>query len=972
MPFRVHEILLLSSAYDAFILEEDGPLTDQLFSQYSELNLSQTPRITHVTTGSVALRLLDRRRFDLVITVVRVEDTHADELSRKIRATHPAMPIVLVIFDEADLRQFPDARVPSTIDRTVRWTGDATILIAAIKLIEDQRNVEHDTSVSGVQVIVVVEDRMQSYSTFLAFLYPELLLQSQSLIAEGVNELHRLVRMRARPKILLARSYEEGEALCVKYHDNLLTLITDLRFPKDGVESPTAGLDLVRRVRSINADVPILMLTSETAAAADAEPLGVRIVDKRSANFIATVRHYLTDSLGFGDFIFKTKDGQEVGRARDVYEMEEVLGQVPAASIELHASRNHFSRWLKARSMFGLASMVRETTIDEFETIESVRAYLINVLEEARYHEQEGVITDFSPQQTGPQNRFVRVGKGSVGGKGRSIAFVSSLIVHHRLLNRFDGLEIRIPKTVVLGTDEYDRFCEDNEIARRLDGDEDDRTALGRVLECKLASPLLRDLWSAFEGLKGPLAVRSSSLLEDSRYLPFAGIYATYMLPNNHEDPMERFDELCRAVVAVYGSTFTKSARRYIAGTPHMPEEEKMAVVIQQVVGQPHGARFYPHISGVAKSYSYYAVAGQKPEDGIAEIALGMGHIVVGGGAAVRFSPTRPDALPQFSSAQSCLQQAQTQFFALNLAKPVVDFLDSPEASLALHDLSAAESDGTLALAGSVYSPADDVIRDNLTTAGPRLVTFNNVLKWNAIPLAEALASLLRVLRDGMGGEIEIEFAVDMGDWGRDTPYGRKRRVPRLYVLQVRPMASQEFHGPRVDLASFADEGLLCRTSRALGDGVIDDIHDIIYVRGEHIDGTQTREVARRVRELNAALTAAGRRYLLIGPGRWGTSDPSLGVPVEWSDIAQARVIIETSFGDRHVEPSQGTHFFQNIVALRIGYLTITSDAQGFLDQQWLETRALEPGRVQHIELEQPIGVRLDGRTGCAVIIKSV
>jgi hypothetical protein len=971
MPFRIHEILLVSSAYDAFILEEDGPLTDQLFSEYSELNLTQTPRITHASSGEQALQLLAERHFDLVLTVVRIEDSDAGTISEIIKARYPELAVALLVFDEADLKNFSGGLVPESIDRVFLWTGDASILIAAIKLIEDQKNVVHDTRVSDVRVIIVVEDTLKEYSMFLANLYRELLFQSQSLIAEGLNELHRLVRMRARPKILLATTYEEGLQLYSQFRDNAMALITDVRFSRNGTVDATAGIKLASHVRNQNQDLPILIQSAEKDLGPKASELNATILDKNSGSFLANVRRFLKRKLGFGIFVFCLPSGKEIAQARNVYEMEDILAKLPAESLNFHGTRNDFSLWLNARSMFGLARMVRDMSVDDFDHIEDARAYLVKILADARQHEQEGVITDFTPHQTGPQNRFVRVGKGSVGGKGRGLAFMSSIIVSHELLREFDGLQIRIPKTVVLGTEEYDRFMQaaDDNISfeAMTDGE-----ITEQFLKHDLSAALLRDLWSAFVALKGPLAVRSSSILEDSRFFPFAGVYATYMLPNNHPDAMERFDELCRAIKAVYASSRWREARHYISNTSHSLDEEKMAVVIQQVVGQRYENRFYPHFSGVAKSFSYYAVANHKSDDGVAELAVGLGEMVVSGGSIVRFSPGAPKTPTQFSSPRDQFKNSQSEFYAVDLSRHSVDLTKGPKASLILKTLSDAESDGSLDISTSVYSPEDNVIRDNLRRPGPRVVTFNNILKYNSIPLAEALTRVLNVLREGMGSEIEIEFAVDMEHWGQHPPSGVKRLTPRLYILQIRPMSHPEAISSTLDLQAVPSENVLCHTELALGNGYYQNIRDIVYVNASDVDAIQTPQIAAQVALMNEHLRKAGRQCILIGPGRWGTSDPALGIPIKWCDLSQAKVIIETPLADRQVEPSQGSHFFHNVVALRIAYLTLSE--KNALDQDWLDGQkpTRTQGFVRHIKLQAPLSVFVNGRKGCATILKSV
>jgi len=972
MPFRVREALLVSSSYDAFVLEEDGPIAERLFSEYSELNLHWAPRVTHATTAESAMKLLGTRRFDLVLTVPRVRDTNAATFSAMVKARHPYLPVVLLIFDEADLHEFPGRTLVPTIDRVFLWTGDAQILLAAIKLIEDEINVDQDTRTAGVQVILVVEDNVRSYSTFLALLYPELLAQAQSLLSEDHNDLRRLMRMRARPKILLANTFDEGVALYRKHHEFLYALISDVTFPHGDEEELEAGLNLARLVRADDQDLPILLQSAESDVHDKTAEIGAHFIDKNSTTFQEDVERFLREVMGFGDCVFRLPDRTEVARARDSYEMEHALRTAPLEAIQYHASRNHFSLWLKARSMFDLAEQLKNWRIEDFDSAEQIREFLISLLQEARYHEQSVVITDFSPKYTGPENRFVRIGRGSIGGKGRGLAYMNTMIASEGLLERFPGFQIRIPKTVVIGTEEFDRFMETISINELLGQHSDSRTT-ERLLAAQLRPELRRKLRKAFDALKGPLAVRSSSLFEDSRFQPFAGVYATYMLPNNDPNPEVRFAELCRAVKAVYASAYWKDARTYVRSTPHDIDEQKMAIVIQQVIGQRFGNRFYPHLSGVAQSYSFYPIGPQKSEDGVVTLALGLGHLVVSGGAALSFSPATPAVLPQFPNARSFLSGSQTRFYAVDLSRTKVDLLAGPDASLELCGLEVAEQDGTLALAGSVYSNQDDQIRENFRLPGPRVVTFNNVLRWNAIPLANALTEVLDLLREGIGGEVEIEFAVDMADWGRDPPPGRHRRLPRMYLLQVRPQASPDLRRLKFDVDAVDPDAILCRTRRALGNGVLDDIFDVVYVAHDDVDFNYTKQAAEHVRKLNEILVDSGRPYMLIGPGRWGTSDPSLGIPVEWSGIGGARVIVETPMADRHVEPSQGSHFFQNVMSQRVGYLTVTAEDGGFVDRDWLDARpaAREIQGVRHVRLEEPLAVCLDGIKGSAVVLKS-
>ncbi len=787
MSFRVREALLVSSAYDAFVLEEDGPLAERLWSRFVDLNLNLAPRITHVSTAAQALDLLDRRRFDLVLTVVRLRDVNAAEFSRQVKEWFPNIPVVLLVFDEGDLREFPGGTAASTIDHVFLWTGDAHILLAAIKLAEDYQNVDHDTAAAGVPVILVVEDRLRSWSTFLPLLYPELLAQAQSLIIEGRNDLRRLVRMRARPKILLAETFDEGLKLYRRYERYLYALVSDVSVPRGGSQVDDAGLELARLVRAEKPGLPILLQSSDDVGDR-ARSLGARFLDKSSSTFAHELRNFLREDMGFGDFVFRLPDRTEVARAHDAYEMEQVLRHVPIASIAYHAANNHFCHWFKARSMQALAERVKPEALDRFSSTEQVRDYVLSQLAQDRADEQAGVITDFAARHTGPENRFVRIGRGSIGGKGRGLAYISAQIVARGLLERFPGLQVRIPKTIVIGTEEFDLFMEAIDHDQLLSLPED--TAITDYVVAKpLRQELRQQLEVMFGALHGPVAVRSSSLLEDSRFQPVTGIYATYMLPNNDPRPEVRFAELCRAIKAVYASTYWHEARGYVSQTPHDLDKQKMGIVIQQVAGRAYGNRYYPHLSGVARSYNSSPLEPQRAEDGVVAVSLGLGQMVVEGGTSLTFSPNMPTILPQFPDLRALVERSQRQFYALDLSQSRIDLHAGPDGSLVLCDLADAEADHTLHVVGSVYSEDDESLRDNLDLPGRRVVTFNNVLKWTAIPLAAALRELLQLFRQGMGGEVELEFSVDMGDWGRTPPLGRRLHTPRLYLLQVRPLA---------------------------------------------------------------------------------------------------------------------------------------------------------------------------------------
>ncbi len=978
MPYRVREVLLVSSPYDFFILEEDGRLTERIFSEYSELNFSSAPRITHAPTGAAALELLAERRFDLVVTMVRLGDMDVSAFGRRVKERHPAIPVVLLALTEADLRDNPVPAGSSAVDQVFLWTGDSRILLAATKQIEDHLNVRHDTRSADVRVIIVVEDSIRRYSSFLSVLYSELMAQSPSLIAEGLNDLQRLVWMRARPKLLLARTYEQAVRLHHEHRPYLLAVMTDVRFPKGGREEPEAGFDLVEMIRAEDEQLPVLLQSAEPMDRERARQLGGFYLDK-NGNVLRQIRRFLATNLGFGDFVFRLPDGSEVARAHNLYEMEQVLGTVPAESLEYHASHDHISLWLMARCMFGLAKKVRRWRLEDLGGVEGARQKLRSVLRQARQQEHDGVIADSSAPEVDSKRPFVRLGTGSLGGKGRGIAFVHSLLAREAMAGRFPEMEIRVPRTIALGTDYFDRFLDDNDLREQPEASGNGRQLLARFLEARLPDELVQELATRYEDLPGPLAVRSSSLLEDSHAQPFAGIYATYMLPNNHPDREVRFAELGRAIRAVYASTYGDDARAYVAGTPYALEDERMGVVIQPMVGRHHGERFYPAIAGVALSYNYYPIGSQRADEGVALVALGLGQAIVQGGAVLQFSPSTPEVLPQHTSPKDWLDNAQASFIALDSSTPQIDFHAGPDSTLRRYGLAEAEQDGTLWPVGSVYLGAEDRIRDTLDIPGPRVVTFNNILKWKAIPLAPALAELLRLFRTALGCAVELEFAVDLGDLGRSVPRGHTRTPPCLYILQIRPQACR-LPDQSVRSEAFSNGELLCRTDRSLGHGFIGNVRDVVYLKRRDLGQLDTPRVVPQIDAINAELAADDIPYLLIGAGRWGSSDPALGIGVSWSNIGGARVIIETGLRGRDVEPSQGTHFFHNLVAFDIGYLTMSAadDGEGHdgaassLDVEWLDAQPAvrETEDVRHIRLAGPLRIYLDGRKGRAIVLK--
>ncbi len=976
MPHRVREVLLVSSHYDAFILEEDGYLTERIWTQYKELNLTSSPRVTHVSTGEEAIRAMEWRRFDLVITMTRLADMDVLNFGRRVKELRPRRPVVLLAMDEAEMRGINRRDIEGAIDGVFLWTGDANILLAVIKLIEDRENVDHDILAAGVRVILVVEDTVRHYTKFLPVLYNAILAQAQSLITEVLNDAQRIHRLRARPKVLLTHDWESAVDLINLYRNNLAAVISDIRYPRGGVVDPDAGYLLCQHIRKILPDVPVLLQSADPLKKEQAARLGFQFVHKYSKNLLRDIEGFLSFNLGFGDFVFRTPDGRDVARVSDIQEMVHTVPHVDERALLFHAEHNHISTWLMARCEFELARKVRRKRFADFANVDEMREWLVDALRSRRFDANIGIISEFDGVTYTVDSPFTRVGEGSIGGKARGVAFLNFLLLRTRLPKQFPEMGIHVPQTLVLCTGIFDQFLDENGL-RHLDWDAmRDEDIARRFLYARLPDGIRRQMREVLSQLRFPLAVRSSSLLEDSAAQPFAGVYATYMLPNNHPDIETCLAELCVAIRLVYASTFFANARGYIDRTPHRIEEEKMAVMIQRLVGKEHGpdgAAFYPSIAGVAQSLNHYPVGHQKAEDGVALVALGLGRIVVEGGETLRFSPVTPEIMPQLSSPTAALKNTQKTFWTLAMHRERADLMQGEDSTLERLTLKDAEDHGTLKLVGSVYCPEDDRIRDGLNHAGPRLVTLSHVLKAGVIPLAPALDKILGVCRKGMGRDVQIEFAVDMGDWGAPRRRGRERAKPRLYALQLRPLG---LGGEKIlaDMHEVPNEELLVRTTHCLGTGIITDIEDVVYVDNAAFDPKFTREMAKQIGEINDRLVAENRPYLLIGPGRWGSSDSWLGIPVQWSQIRGAKVIVEASPEGYHVDPSQGSHFFQNITSLRIGYLTVPpGDRAAFVDWAWLD--GFEPKSktqyLRHVRLERPLEIQLDGSTPRALVAKT-
>jgi len=965
MPFRVQDILLVSSLYDSFILREDGRLNELLIGESLELN-QQIPGITHVSSGAEALALArSQLRFNLIVTNLEVGDMDAAELAREVKKAELDVPVVVLAYDYREIKNFVARNPVTDIDRIFLWQGNVRILISIVKYVEDERNVFHDTKTMGVPVLLVVEDDIRYYSSFLPVIYTELITQSRSLISEGINVAHKLVRMRARPKILLCSNYEDAARQVMKYGEYLLGVVSDVEFPRGGELLPDAGFQLARMVRGMVPDIPIVLQSSRTEFMERAQTEGFSFLRKHSPTLLGDLRQFLVEQFGFGDFVFRLPNHTEVARASDLNALETLLHEVPAESIAYHGQRNHFSHWLMARTEFALAQKLRPRKVSDFATYDDLRRDLIESIAEYRSEQSQVLIGDFNSATFKPAEAFfLRIGGGSLGGKARGLAFVRHLLHTHRVVRRFAGVQVAVPPTVVLATDAFDQFLRENNLLDFAIHSTNDAEIERRFLAASLPLSVREDLLAFLAEVRYPLAVRSSSLLEDSQYLPFTGVYETFMLANQHPDLDMRLEQLMEAIKRVYASTFSRHAKAYVRATPYRLEEEKMAVILQQVVGAIHGRRFYPDFSGVVRSRNFYPVPPLSFADGIAAVALGLGREVVGGGKCLTFCPRYPQNIVQFSSAEDILANSQSEFWALELDHKARD--EDPVADLreARFGLDTAERDGTLHSLGSTYSDDNHAVYDGLGRLGIRVVSFAPILKHEVFPLASILEQLMRIGEDALGRPVEIEFAVrltHLPDQAADFGF-----------LQIRPLAlsheGEEFRMEDVDPAR-----LICQSSKVLGNGRIQDLRDAVVVDFQRFERARSQEVAQGVTYFNAKLSEKGTPYLLIGVGRWGSNDRWLGIPVAWDQISGARVIVEAGFRDFRVTPSQGSHFFQNLTAFQIGYFTVNPDAgEGFVDWQWLSSQPAveEQGCVRHLHFAAPIPVIMNGKTSRGMIFR--
>ncbi|WP_320169318.1 PEP/pyruvate-binding domain-containing protein [Maridesulfovibrio sp.] len=958
MRVKVHDILLISSPYDAWVMEEDSRISERIVSEYRGLNLSSPPRLSWVSTIEEALELLDVMVFDMVILMPHLTDMNCCRMARMIKDRIPGLPVVMLVHRQlAD----SDADFSEGTERQFVWSGDAELLVAMVKNMEDLLNVEHDTSEVGIRVIIVVEDSPRYLASFLPILYKELVRQTQALMEEGLNAEHRLLTMRARPKILTARTYEEAMGLFEKYEPYILGVISDVRFPRRGKPDGNAGIDLLKNLKAHREDIPLLLASNEPENRERAESIPSCFVDKNSPDMMSAVRRFVLEQLGFGDFVVRDLEDREIARAGSLYSLERILRDMPERIFIRHCRRNDFSRWFYARTEIALANRIRPLREKDFPDWETHRTHLIGMIRERRMQRQQGVIVSFNPKDFDPDTDFLKIGSGSLGGKARGMAFICSMLNRNPWLHeKYPDIRISAPRTLTIGTSGFDDFMEMNDLSYLATSEVADKRVAEIFSEAFFPGWIETQLRSYLHEVGYPLAVRSSSLLEDAQYQAYAGLYSTYMIPNDHPDIEQRLEQLVSAVKLVWASTCYNAPKSFSRRVNQRTDEEKMGVIIQEIVGERYGDYYFPAISGVGQSYNYYPFGKMKPEQGVATVALGIGKSVVDGEQCIRFSPRYPKILPQCPTLADSLKNAQTLFYGLRMRGAEREDIHG-NANLERLNIADFEDSAPVRLLASTYIPEEGRIRDTAHVEGPKLILFAPVLKHKTVPLASVLGDILLLAEKGMGGPVEIEFAVNMYEDGRQ---------PAFSLLQLRPMSARA-DLDRVNIGAEDLKKAVCVSTHALGNAEKTDIEDILIVRPDSFDAAGTRRMALEISAINRELVGRKRKYLLVGPGRWGSADPWLGIPVEWQDISGVSAIVETSTEGFKMEPSQGSHFFHNITTLGINYLMVLDKPGNYIDWDWFAVQpAVQHGEfVTHLQLSAPLLLKVDGRSSQAVVL---
>ena len=963
MMRRIYNVLIVANPYDAFMLEDDGRVEEKIYNEYVELGLRYPPTFTQVSTTEEARQVLRTMHIDLVICMPGNADNDAFSVARDIKAEFPHMHcIVLTPFSHGITKRMENEDL-SIFDYVFCWLGNTNLILSIIKLIEDKMNLEHDIDEGGVQMILLVEDSIRFYSSILPNLYNYILAQSKRFSTEALNRHAASLRMRGRPKVVLARNYEEAMALYERYSDNVLGVISDVRFPIHGVKDSEAGLKLMREIRKTNPYLPLILESSESENRAKAEAEGFRFVDKNSKKMSLDLHKMLEEHLGFGDFIFRDpKTKAEIMRIHSLKELQDNIFKIPDDSMLYHISRNHMSRWLSARAIFPVSMFLKTVTWERLKDITAHREIIFDAIVQYRHMKNIGVVAVFDRMKFDAYSHFARIGEGSLGGKGRGLAFLDNIIKTHPEFNSLEGATVQIPRTVVLCTDVFDQFMEQNNLYQIALSDASDDDILRHFLRAQLPDSLIADFFTFFEAVKSPIAIRSSSLLEDAHYQPFAGIYSTYMIPYL-DDKYAMLEMLACAIKGVYASVYYRDSKAYMTATSNVIDQEKMAVILQEVVGKQFDGRYYPNISGVLRSLNYYPIGDERAEDGIASLALGLGKYIVDGGQTLRVSPYHPHQVLQTSELETALRETQTRFYALDTQHVGNDFKVDDGFNILNLKVKEAERDNSLNFIASTYDPYDQVIRDGLYEGGRKVISFAGVLQQGVFPLPELLQMSMRFGAEAMRRPVEIEFACNLN----------ADRTGSLYLLQIRPIVDQKQMLDE-DLAAIPDADCLLRSHNSLGHGVTEDVTDVVYVKtDDRFSAANNPTIAREIEKLNKEYLDRGTNYVLVGPGRWGSSDAWLGIPVKWPHISAARVIVEVALKNYRVDPSQGTHFFQNLTSFGVGYFTIDENRNdGCFHKAALDAMPAveETEHVRVVRFEKGLRIMMDGKKGEGVVMK--
>ena len=959
---RIYNVLIVANPYDAFMLEDDGRVEEKIYNEYVELGLRYPPTFTQVSTTEEAREVLRTMHIDLVICMPGNADNDAFSVARDIKAEFPHMHcIVLTPFSHGITKRMENEDL-SIFDYVFCWLGNTNLILSIIKLIEDKMNLEHDINEGGVQMILLVEDSIRFYSSILPNLYNYILAQSKRFATEALNRHSATLRMRGRPKVVLARNYEEAMALYERYSDNVLGVISDVRFPIHGEKDSEAGLKLMREIRQNDPYLPLILESSESENRAKAEAEGFRFVDKNSKKMSLDLRKILEEHFGFGDFIFRDpKTKAEIMRIHSLKELQDNIFKIPDDSMLYHISRNHMSRWLSARAIFPVSMFLKTVTWERLKDITAHREIIFDAIVQYRHMKNIGVVAVFDRMKFDAYSHFARIGEGSLGGKGRGLAFLDNIIKMHPEFNSLEGAKVQIPRTVVLCTDVFDQFMEQNNLYQIALSDASDDDILRHFLRAQLPDSLIADFFTFFEAVKSPIAIRSSSLLEDAHYQPFAGIYSTYMIPYL-DDKYAMLEMLACAIKGVYASVYYRDSKAYMTATSNVIDQEKMAVILQEVVGKQYDGRYYPNISGVLRSLNYYPIGDERAEDGIASLALGLGKYIVDGGQTLRVSPYHPHQVLQTSELETALRETQTRFYALDTRHVGNDFKVDDGFNILDLKVKEAERDNSLNFIASTYDPYDQVIRDGLYDGGRKVISFAGVLQQNVFPLPELLQMSMRYGAEAMRRPVEIEFACNLNS----------DRTGSFYLLQIRPIVDQKQMLDE-DLAAIPDADCLLRSHNSLGHGVTEDVTDVMYVKtDDRFSAADNPTIAREIEKLNKEYLDRGTNYVLVGPGRWGSSDSWLGIPVKWPHISAARVIVEVALKNYRVDPSQGTHFFQNLTSFGVGYFTIDENRNdGCFHKATLDAMPAveETEHVRVVRFEKGLRIMMDGKKGEGVVV---